>query len=106
MAAFADTLSRFFDRPVVDLTELKGTYQVALDLSMEDLRNAARTMGIMGPGMGAGRDGARPPADAASDPAGLSIFAAVQQLGLKLDPRKVPIDFVVIDHLEKAPTEN
>jgi uncharacterized protein (TIGR03435 family) len=106
MAAFADTLSRFFDRPVVDLTELKGTYQVALDLSMEDLRNAARTMGIMGPGMGGGRDGARPPADAASDPGGLSIFAAVQQLGLKLEPRKVALEFVVIDHLEKAPTEN
>jgi uncharacterized protein (TIGR03435 family) len=106
MAALADTLSRFFDRPVVDLTELKGSYQVALDLSMEDLRNAARTIGIMGPGMGAGRGGAQPPADAASDPAGLSIFAAVQQLGLKLEPRKVPLDLIVVDHLEKTPTEN
>jgi uncharacterized protein (TIGR03435 family) len=106
MAAFADTLSRFFDRPVVDLTELKGTYQVAIDLSMEDLRIAARTMGLMGPGMGAGTDGARPPTDAASDPAGLSIFAAVQQLGLKLEPRKAALDLIVIDHLEKTPTEN
>jgi uncharacterized protein (TIGR03435 family) len=106
MAAFADTLSRFFDRPVVDLTELKGTYQVALDLSMEDLRNAARNFGVMAPGLGGGRGGARPPSDAASDPGGLSIFAAVQQLGLKLEPRKTPLDFVVIDHLEKTPTEN
>ena len=106
MAAFADTLSRFFDRPVVDLTELKGTYQVALDLSMEDLRNAARSFGVMAPGVGGGRGGARSPADAASDPAGLSIFAAVQQLGLKLDPRKTPLDLIVIDHLEKTPTEN
>jgi uncharacterized protein (TIGR03435 family) len=106
MAAFADTLSRFFDRPVVDLTELKGTYQVALDLSMEDLRNAARSLGLMGLGIGGGRDGARPPSDAASDPGGLSIFAVVQQLGLKLEPRKAPLDLVVIDHLEKTPTEN
>jgi uncharacterized protein (TIGR03435 family) len=106
MAAFADTLSRFFDRPVVDLTELKGTYQVALDLSMEDLRNAARNFGVMAPGLGGGRGGARPPADAASDPGGLSIFAAVQQLGLKLEPRKTPLDLIVIDHLEKTPTEN
>jgi uncharacterized protein (TIGR03435 family) len=106
MAALADTLSRFFDRPVVDLTELKGTYQVALELSMEDLRNAARSAGFMAPGMGGGRDGARPPSDAASDPGGLSIFAAVQQLGLKLEPRKTPLELVVIDHLEKAPTEN
>ncbi len=106
MAALADLLSRFFDRPVVDLTGLKGTYQVALDLSMEDLRNAARTIGMMGPGMGGGREGTRPPSDAASDPGGLSIFAAVQQLGLKLEPRKEPLDLIVIDHLEKTPTEN
>jgi uncharacterized protein (TIGR03435 family) len=106
MAALADSLSRFFDRPVVDLTELKGSYQVALDLSMDDLRNAARNAGFMGPGMGGGRSGARPEADAASDPTGTSIFAAVQQLGLKLEPRKTPVDLVVIDHLEKTPTEN
>jgi uncharacterized protein (TIGR03435 family) len=106
LAAFADTLSRFVDRPVVDLTELKGSYQVALDLSMEDLRNAARSAGLMGLGMGGGRDGARPPSDAASDPGGLSNFAAVQQLGLKLEPRKAPLDLIVIDHLEKTPTEN
>lgn len=60
----------------------------------------------MAPGMGGGRDGGRAGADAASDPGGLSIFAAVQQLGLKLEPRKVPVDFIVIDHLEKTPTEN
>ena len=27
-------------------------------------------------------------------------------LGLKLEPRKAPIDLIVIDHLEKTPTEN
>jgi uncharacterized protein (TIGR03435 family) len=106
MAALADTLSRFFDRPVLDLTEIKGTYQVVMDLSMEDLRNAARNFGMMAPGLGGGRGGERPAANAASDPGGLSIFAAVQQLGLKLEPRKVPLEAIVIDHLEKAPTEN
>ena len=106
MPALADALSRFFDRPVVDLTELKGSYQITLDLSLEDLRNAARNAGLMGPGMGGGRDGARPQADAASDPGGLSVVAAVQQLGLKLEPRKTPVDFVVVDHLEKTPSEN
>ena len=99
MNMVADSLSRFFDRPVVDLTELKGTYQVTLDLSMEDLRNAARSAGLVGPGRGGG-------GDAASDPGGASIFAAVQQLGLRLEPRKTPVDIVVIDHLEKTPTEN
>jgi uncharacterized protein (TIGR03435 family) len=30
----------------------------------------------------------------------------VQQLGLTLEPRKAPVDVIVIDHLEKTPTEN
>ena len=46
------------------------------------------------------------PADAASDPSGASIFVAVQQLGLKLDPQKQPMERLVIDHLERTPTEN
>jgi uncharacterized protein (TIGR03435 family) len=107
MPGLADMLSRFVDRPVLDMTELKGVYVVALELAMEDLRNIARTAGMMPPGAGpaAGADAGRP-ADAASDPSGLSIFASVQQLGLKLDPRKAPLEFIVIDHLEKAPSEN
>jgi Protein of unknown function (DUF3738). len=107
MPALAEMLSRFVDRPVVDMTELKGAYVVAIELAMEDLRNIARTAGMMPPGAGpvAGVDAGRP-ADAASDPSGLSIFASVQQLGLKLDPRKAPLELIVIDHLEKAPSEN
>ena len=106
LASLADMLSRFVDRPVVDLTDLKGTYQVALDLSTEDLRNAARVAGVVAPGLDAGGGAARPPGDAASDPGGLAIFGAAQQLGLKLEARKTAIDLVVIDHLEKTPTEN
>jgi len=30
----------------------------------------------------------------------------VQQLGLKLEPRKSPLEIVVVDHLEKTPTED
>jgi uncharacterized protein (TIGR03435 family) len=106
LAALADMLSRFVDRPVVDMTELKGNYQVALDFAMEDLRNMARTAGVMIPGPAAGGDGGNSPANAASDPSGSSIFASMQQLGLKLEPRKAPVALIVIDHLEKTPTEN
>jgi uncharacterized protein (TIGR03435 family) len=35
-----------------------------------------------------------------------SVFTAVQQLGLKLDPRKAPVDFLVVDKAEKVATEN
>jgi uncharacterized protein (TIGR03435 family) len=30
----------------------------------------------------------------------------VEALGLKLDPRKAPVQQVIVDHAEKAPTEN
>jgi uncharacterized protein (TIGR03435 family) len=43
---------------------------------------------------------------AASDPAGGGIFQAVQKLGLKLDPRKAPFETLIIDRLEKTPTED
>jgi uncharacterized protein (TIGR03435 family) len=58
------------------------------------------------PGGGGGADAARAPADAAAEPSGGSIFAAVQQMGLKLEARKAPIEQIVIDHVEKMPTEN
>ena len=118
MQGLADTLSRYTDKPVLDLTEIKGSYQIELNLSMEELMNVARAAG-MGPAMGAGGGGggmmARArggegagagPADAASTPGGSSIFTAIQQLGLKMESRKLPIEHLVIEHLEKTPTEN
>jgi len=114
MASLAELLSRFTDKPVLDMTELKGNYQVALDLSMDEMRSVAMAMsaqmGMPSPMGGGGRGGNAPggtsPADAASTPGGSSILAAVQQLGLKLDSRKLPLDTIVVDHLEKMPTEN
>jgi uncharacterized protein (TIGR03435 family) len=115
MPGFADILTRFAERPVVDMTELKGNYQLALDLSMEEMRNIMRAqaaqMGMALP-MGGGRMGGEgggkgaPPGDAASTPSGNSVLGAVQQLGLKLEPRKTSIETIFVDHLEKTPTEN
>ena len=102
MPMLAEFGGRFLDRPVIDMTELKGNYQVVLDVSMEDLKNVARASG-MGAMMGANDAGK---AGEASDPGGSSIFNSVQQMGLKLEQRKAPLVFIVIDHLEKAPTEN
>jgi len=107
MAQFAEALSRFLDHPVVDMTELKGNYQMGLDLSMEDMMNAARSAGMDMPGRGGGGGGGgRGPAEGASDPGGSSLFTSVQQLGLKLEARKTRVDTIVVDHLEKMPTEN
>ncbi len=103
MTVLAETLTRFMDRPVVDMTELKGNYHVVLDLSMDDLKNAAKAAGMGA--MMASAEGGKPSGEA-SDPSGSSIFSSMQQMGLKLDARKAPLPVIVIDHLEKSPTEN
>jgi uncharacterized protein (TIGR03435 family) len=103
LGSFSDMLSNMLDRPVFDMTELTGNYDITLDVSMEDLAGMKRMAVAHGPGpMGGGGDG-NPAPDAAPS---ASIFTAVQQLGLKLDPRKGPVEFVIIDRADKVPTEN
>jgi uncharacterized protein (TIGR03435 family) len=102
MSGLAEVLNPFLDRPVVDMTELKGNYRTVLELSMDDLKNVARAAGMVAGGGGGGEA----TATAASDPAGTSIFVSIQQMGLKLEPRKAPVSMIVIDHMEKAPTDN
>lgn len=76
---------------VVNETGLKGKYDYTLTFAPE---MGGRMMGMPPPGAGDG--GAPPP------PQGPSIFAAVQeQLGLKLEAKKEPVDAVVIDHIER-----
>lgn len=105
MAMMIQQLTPMLDHPVVDMTELKGNYQVAIDIPMSAMLNVARAQGINVPGMPPGAGAG--PADAASDPAAVdSIFKSMEKLGLKLDLRKQTFDDIVIDHVEKTPTEN
>jgi uncharacterized protein (TIGR03435 family) len=105
MAAFAEMLTPLVDRPVIDMTDLKGNFQVSLDLSMDVLMNVARAAGVGIPALGArGADPGRPAE--ASDPSAGPIFTSIQQLGLRLESRRAPVEFVVIEHVEKMPTEN
>ena len=105
MAELAEGLTPMVDHPILDMTEMKGKYDVALDLSMEDMMNAARKMGVPVPAAGGGGDASKP-AELASDPGGGSIFKTIQALGLKLEARKAPLTFIVVDSVEKMPTEN
>jgi uncharacterized protein (TIGR03435 family) len=111
ISGFADMLSNMMDRPVIDETRIEGVYNITLDVSMEDLalmRGAGRMM-VHGPGGGGPPDpgGARgemgPAPEGAPAP---SIFSAIQKLGLKLEPRKAPLEFIVIDKGNRVPTEN
>jgi uncharacterized protein (TIGR03435 family) len=99
MAELAEGLSPFADKPVVDMTDLKGDFQVTIEISMQDMLNAAKAAGAALPPEVEGKAGE------ASDPSG-SLFTAVQALGLKLEPRKAPLAMIVVDRVEKMPTEN
>jgi uncharacterized protein (TIGR03435 family) len=100
-----DLLTSLMDRPVLDMTDLKGNYQVTLDLPMEDVQLLARrNAAAMGVQMPAPPPSANP-ANAAATPGG-SVFTVMEKFGLKLDARKSPVETIVVDHLEKTPTEN
>jgi len=107
MAGFADILSQFArlgnsgGRGVVDMTGLKGSYNLKFDINLSELVTALRARAAAESG-GEGA-GAVP---AASDPGGVSIFDTVAALGLKLEPRKAPVEQLVVDHVEKTPIEN
>jgi uncharacterized protein (TIGR03435 family) len=115
MAGFADMLTTVMQmgggggRQVVDMTGLKGNYQVSLVISLADLIATARAQGMAG-GASAGNGGGTnaAPASAASDPSGGSstVFASVEKLGLKLESRKAPVEQLVVDHMEKTPSDN
>lgn len=101
MDMLARQLERYTDRPIVDLTELKGNYDLSLSVTNEDyqvmLIRAATNAGMILPPqviqyMENGSIG--------------SLLDAVQQLGLKLDARKAPLDLLVVDSMSKTPTEN
>jgi uncharacterized protein (TIGR03435 family) len=84
LTALARMLTFFAGRPVVDKTNLTGGFD--FDLRMPELETSS--------------DG-RSPADS-----GGGLFAAVQeQLGLKLDAIRAPLEFIVVDSVDR-PTEN
>jgi uncharacterized protein (TIGR03435 family) len=85
MGEVADYLARRLGSTVIDSTGLQGVYTFELHWSLDDTSGA--------------------PADG-----GAAEFAAVQEafgsLGLHLQAQKVPVQMVVVDHVERVPTEN
>jgi len=92
VSMLANQLSNVLGRQVIDKTGLTGSYDFKLTWAPDE------NQGIRVPG---DNPGAAPPAAPAD--AGPSIFAAVQeQLGLKLESQKGPVEIFTIDHVEKA----
>jgi uncharacterized protein (TIGR03435 family) len=93
----ASTLSSQLGRPVIDRTGLTGHYTFKLQWTPDPGQSASKFGGPLPPGV----DAPPPP-----DPNGPSIFTAIQeQLGLRLESQKGPVDLIVIDRVEK-PSEN
>ncbi len=113
MQGFADLLTTILmqmgganSRQVIDMTGLKGYYEVDVQISMTDLMNMARAQNLqMPPGPSSGGGASTVPE--ASDPGGASsVFDSIKQMGLKLEDSKATVDRLVIDYIEKTPTEN
>ncbi len=101
MPGFAESLARFVDRPIVDLTGLKGNYDFGFNLAPEDYQTMLLRSAI--------NAGVNLPPEArafAENGSSETLFSAIESLGLKLDRRKAPLEVLVVDSATKTPTSN
>jgi len=98
-AKLQNIASGYIHAPVLDATGLEGSWNFTLSFSP-----AGATLA----GAPGGRGGDAPPgATEAADPSGaVTLFDAIDKLGLKLQLQKRPASVLVIDHIEQKPTEN
>ncbi len=96
MPILATALSRFERQTVIDMTGLTGAFSVDLKWTPDALRSRVL------------QDGAAPPVSSqAADVDGPSLPTALEeQLGLRLESRRGPLDVIVVDHAEKVPAAN
>ena len=87
LAPLTQMLSQFTQRIVIDRTGLTGTFDIDLTFTPERLPQGPPPPGA-------------PPITI--DPNGPSLFTALQeQLGLKLESERAPVEVLVIDHVER-----
>lgn len=93
MEVLATYLAGRLQQPVIDETGLKGIYDFHLSFAT-------------GSGDTPHEDGPEADHSQPSDPAPTLLQAIEQQLGLKMEARKLPVEIIVIDHIERTPIEN
>jgi uncharacterized protein (TIGR03435 family) len=99
---FATMLSQRLDRLIVDKTNLTGRFDIRLQWTPNAGENPFDQGGNKLPASIIDMGGTT----VTLDPSGPSIFSAIQeQLGLKLQSARAPVDILVIDHVE-MPSEN
>jgi uncharacterized protein (TIGR03435 family) len=87
---FVETLSNVLHAPVINNTGLDGRYDAKVDIG-KYIADAPKE----------GSTGGAP-----FDPAALIITGLEQELGLKLESKKMPLDLLIVDHVERVPIEN
>jgi uncharacterized protein (TIGR03435 family) len=99
-AMLASTLERYCDRPVLDMTGVTSVFDFSFDVTPEESQvlgmRAALYAGVKLP----------PQLLNQLDAGGNPLIGAMQQLGLKLDARKAPIDVLVVDGVRRTAREN
>jgi len=104
LTRLTDMLANQLGHPVVDKTGLTGEYDYTLEFSPEGL---AGGLPAASPPPPLPQAGATAATNLAGDQDTVSLVSALQeQLGLKLDQKKGPVDVLVIEHADKVPTEN
>jgi|SRR5215471_10935028 len=84
IARFTEYLSRQFDQPVIDKTGLEGDFSFTLHW-VPDVNPPVSRLDVFGPA---------------------GIQAIQDQLGLKMEAIRSPIEVLVLDHIDRTPTEN
>jgi uncharacterized protein (TIGR03435 family) len=102
MAQFTANLERYTDRPIVDMTGLNGSYDFTIEFTPEDYRAMLMKVAVSA--------GVKLPPElmrlSESIAGGAALSDALQQIGLKLEARKAPLDILVIDNALRTPTDN
>jgi uncharacterized protein (TIGR03435 family) len=89
MAELAALLTNNMDESVLDKTGLEGFYQFRVELPIDaTIVKAARTLGLI------------------IESTGIAESTAVENLGLRLELRRTPVEVVVVDDMNRTPTEN
>jgi uncharacterized protein (TIGR03435 family) len=100
MDVLALQLARYMDSPVVNLTALKGTYDLTLNVTQEDYY-------ILLVRLGANNGAILPPqAMPLLNGTPASLFDSIEQQGLRLDKRKLPLDTITVDQINQTPSDN
>lgn len=101
MDVVADLLTRFMDRPVLDVTGLKGRFDFTLDLAPEDY-TAMMIRSALGAGVQLPPQALRLLDNASPDP----LSAPLRKYGLTFAARRMPLNVIVVDSALRTPTEN